>query len=209
MADSDVTTDTTDTPRRARRRTGENRERLILAGILCFGRTGFSGTSTGEIAATADVPQPHVYANFSTKHALFLECLSLVIDILISEDTSIAEAQVPSAAENSALVWQPPQQIAERRRGLLRHVMHAAPQLAYASEDLAQFVFQAIAAGPTLSQLHAAGAGDDAQALIHMLTQRLDRESLTNLLSEAAEALTARSATVRVSDLSSSPRSSA
>lgn len=60
--------------RRVRRRPGENRARLIEAGLLVFGRHGFHGASTAAIAELADVPQPHVYASFSTKQALFLEC---------------------------------------------------------------------------------------------------------------------------------------
>lgn len=60
--------------RRARRRPGENRERLLTAGVAVFGSHGFHGASTASIAALAGVPQPHVYANFQTKQELFLEC---------------------------------------------------------------------------------------------------------------------------------------
>lgn len=63
-----------DTPRRTRRRPGENRERLVEAGIAVFGSHGYHGASTASIAALAGVPQPHVYANFQTKQELFLEC---------------------------------------------------------------------------------------------------------------------------------------
>ncbi|WP_140393402.1 TetR/AcrR family transcriptional regulator [Leucobacter sp. 7(1)] len=61
---------------RSRRRPGENREHLIEAGLHEFGLSGYHGTSTARIAARAGVPQPHVYANFRTKHELFLACVS-------------------------------------------------------------------------------------------------------------------------------------
>ncbi|MBN9613644.1 MAG: TetR family transcriptional regulator [Actinobacteria bacterium] len=67
-------------PRRPRRRPGENRERLIEAGIAEFGARGYHGASTAAIAALADVPQPHVYASFRTKQDLFLACAERVAD---------------------------------------------------------------------------------------------------------------------------------
>ncbi|WP_053352998.1 TetR/AcrR family transcriptional regulator [Leucobacter musarum] len=70
------------TERRARRKPGENRQRLREAGLIEFGLFGFQGASTAGIAARADVPQPHVYASFATKQALFLECCTLASQIL-------------------------------------------------------------------------------------------------------------------------------
>lgn len=64
----------TATPRRPRRKPGVNRELLLEAGLIEFGLLGFHGASTSAIAARADVPQPNVYANFSTKQDLFLAC---------------------------------------------------------------------------------------------------------------------------------------
>ena len=71
-------------PRRVRRRQGENRERLLRAGIIVFGNHGYHGAQTAGIAALADVPQPHVYANFSTKQELFLACAERVCEALES-----------------------------------------------------------------------------------------------------------------------------
>lgn len=68
--------------RRARRPPGENRERLLTAGILEFGRHGYRGASTTAIAARAEVPQPHVYTNFRTKQELFLGCLTRAVVLL-------------------------------------------------------------------------------------------------------------------------------
>ena len=57
---------------RPRRRPGENRERLIEAGLIEFGLFGYHGASTAGIAARAEVPQPHLYASFPSKRDLFL-----------------------------------------------------------------------------------------------------------------------------------------
>lgn len=72
------------TERRARRKPGENRERLLQAGLHEFGLYGYQGASTARIAARADVPQPHVYANFSDKFSLFLACLDRAFELLAS-----------------------------------------------------------------------------------------------------------------------------
>lgn len=71
-------------PRRPRRRPGENRERLLTAGISVFGAHGYHGAQTAAIAALAEVPQPHVYANFTTKQELFLACAERVCERLES-----------------------------------------------------------------------------------------------------------------------------
>lgn len=72
------------TPRRPRRKPGENRERLLAAGVHEFAARGYRGASTAAIAAAAGVPQPHVYTNFSTKHALFIACAERVVETLIT-----------------------------------------------------------------------------------------------------------------------------
>ena len=73
------------TERRARRRPGENRKRLLEAGLIEFGLFGFHGASTAGIAARADVPQPHVYASFATKQELFLACVDRLREELLGE----------------------------------------------------------------------------------------------------------------------------
>lgn len=74
------------TPRRARRRPGENRAQLLEAGLIEFGLLGYHGASTASIAARAGVPQPHLYANFSGKQELFLACLSDAAAALLGDD---------------------------------------------------------------------------------------------------------------------------
>lgn len=68
------------TQRRQRRKQGENRERLLTAGIAEFGAFGYFGASTSSIAKRAGVSQPHVYSNFNTKLDLFLACAERVIE---------------------------------------------------------------------------------------------------------------------------------
>lgn len=80
--------------RRRRRRPGENRERLIEAGITEFARLGYRAASTAGIARLADVPQPHVYASFETKRELFLACLDRAAERLV-EDPSSKQAREP------------------------------------------------------------------------------------------------------------------
>ncbi|MGW9021798.1 TetR family transcriptional regulator [Leucobacter chromiiresistens] len=88
--------------RRARRRPGENRERLIEAGLTEFGLFGFHGASTAAIAARADVPQPHVYANFANKQALFLETCAAATRIVIAGDApGSGELPTDRACEHS------------------------------------------------------------------------------------------------------------
>lgn len=84
------------TERRARRKPGENRARLVQAGLYEFGLYGYQGTSTARIAARAGVPQPHVYANFSGKPDLFHVCLKGAVEVLAAEDATASEQ---SAAE--------------------------------------------------------------------------------------------------------------
>lgn len=94
--------------RRLRRRPGENRERLLSAGVTEFGVHGFHGASTTAIAARADVPQPHVYANFQTKRELFLGCFVRVCEELTESGGGehIVEAAAPARAAQARLLLQ-------------------------------------------------------------------------------------------------------
>lgn len=80
--------------RRARRKPGENRERLIEAGLIEFGLYGFHGASTAAIARRADVPQPHVYASFRTKLDLFIVCFGRAASRLSGVPSSLDIAVV-------------------------------------------------------------------------------------------------------------------
>ncbi|MBP1325346.1 AcrR family transcriptional regulator [Leucobacter exalbidus] len=80
------------TERRARRKPGENRARLVQAGLHEFGLYGYQGASTARIAARAEVPQPHVYTNFTGKPELFLACLDEALDRVHTRDTALLAA---------------------------------------------------------------------------------------------------------------------
>ncbi|WP_449283303.1 TetR/AcrR family transcriptional regulator [Leucobacter sp.] len=82
------------TERRARRRPGENRKRLLEAGLIEFGLFGFSAASTSGIAARAEIPQPHLYASFTTKQELFLACVERLEEEL-SESQPAAHSATP------------------------------------------------------------------------------------------------------------------
>ena len=105
------------TARRPRRRPGENRERLLEAGIREFGTLGYAGASTAAIAAAAAVPQPHVYANFKTKQALFLACAHRVC------------RELGSAELGSTELGRAPEQDAAQYRRFLLQAIAAAPRL--------------------------------------------------------------------------------
>lgn len=80
MSEMPDTAEETPAPR-ARRPRGENRRRLLSEGLREFALHGYRGASTTSIARAADVPQPHVYANFATKEQLFLACIAHAIEV--------------------------------------------------------------------------------------------------------------------------------
>jgi AcrR family transcriptional regulator len=64
-----------------RRLTGEQRRQQVLdAAVHEFAAHGYHATSTGAIARRAGVSQPYIYALFTDKKALFLQCQSRVLD---------------------------------------------------------------------------------------------------------------------------------
>ena len=91
------------TERRPRRKPGENRERLVKAGLIEFGLHGYHGASTSAIAARAGVPQPHLYASFDTKLALFLACAELAVEDAAGAPALTSRDQ-PSVAAPAVLV---------------------------------------------------------------------------------------------------------
>lgn len=68
--------------KRPRRKRGQNKAELVFAGIIEFAKYGYHGTSTGRIAARAEVSQPHMYTNFKSKQELFTTCAKAVVDCL-------------------------------------------------------------------------------------------------------------------------------
>jgi len=80
-------------PRR-RRKPGENRQRLLEAGIHEFAGAGFRGAATTTIAQLAGVSQPHLYASYGTKLELFQACLDVVLKRIIDEHAAAPGDQV-------------------------------------------------------------------------------------------------------------------
>lgn len=148
MADTEVTGGESDREKRLRRRTGENRVRLILAGIRCFSETGFQATSTSEVASIAEVPQPHVYANFATKQDLFMGCLEAVIELLDSLHSHRAGVRSGPGETGTVHTDDPANGSASVDAGsndLLTYVVHTVPSLAPEYEHLTRFVYHAVA----------------------------------------------------------------
>ncbi|WP_410790027.1 TetR/AcrR family transcriptional regulator [Kribbella sp. C-35] len=58
----------------------ERGEEVLGAAIQAFGRSGYAGTKTDEIARLAGVSQPYVIRLFGTKQQLFLAAVEAVCD---------------------------------------------------------------------------------------------------------------------------------
>ncbi len=54
---------------------GARREQVLAAAADVFGRRGYTGTTTDQVARAAGISQPYVVRMFGTKEALFLEVL--------------------------------------------------------------------------------------------------------------------------------------
>ena len=57
---------------RVRMSAAERRERVLEAALSDFAAKGFAGTSTEDVARSADISQPYLFRLFPTKKALFL-----------------------------------------------------------------------------------------------------------------------------------------
>jgi AcrR family transcriptional regulator len=55
------------------------RKRIVANAVRCFARRGYSGCSTKEIAARANVTEGSLFRLFISKEKLFSEALSLVL----------------------------------------------------------------------------------------------------------------------------------
>jgi AcrR family transcriptional regulator len=64
-------------PTSARRRLSgsQRRDRILDAAGACFARHGFSGTTTREVAARADITEAGLYRHFDSKEALYAAIL--------------------------------------------------------------------------------------------------------------------------------------
>src|SRR4051794_41517453 len=65
---------------RVRLTAAERGEEVLQAAVHAFGRSGYAGTKTDEIARLAGVSQPYVIRLFGTKQQLFLATMHRVCD---------------------------------------------------------------------------------------------------------------------------------
>ncbi|MEU4196210.1 TetR/AcrR family transcriptional regulator [Kribbella sp. NPDC026611] len=65
---------------RVRLTAAERGEEVLRAAVQAFGRSGYEGTKTDEIARIAGVSQPYVIRLFGTKQQLFLAAVRSVCD---------------------------------------------------------------------------------------------------------------------------------
>lgn len=63
----------------------ERRESIVRAAGDVFGRSGYVGTTTDQIARAAGISQPYVVRMFGSKEALFLEVIARSRDALLTE----------------------------------------------------------------------------------------------------------------------------
>lgn len=110
--------------RRPRRRPGENRAGLLVAGTVEFGLRGYAAAQTSAIARRAGVSQPNVYANFSSKRELFLACFAELSQALrdapdapLSDEQTLLVYQAVAALGDASLLEElSPRLIALRER---------------------------------------------------------------------------------------------
>ncbi|WP_244894607.1 TetR/AcrR family transcriptional regulator [Agreia pratensis] len=79
-----MTNDTpSDPPIRERMPAAERRELILGHASAVFGRRGYSGTTTEQIAQAAGISQPYVVRMFGTKEKLFVEVMERALGKLI------------------------------------------------------------------------------------------------------------------------------
>jgi TetR/AcrR family transcriptional regulator len=102
---------------------GERRELVLRAATEVFGKSGYVGATTADVARAAGVSQPYVVRMFGTKEQLFLEVINRALDLLLTafqgalDDTS--SDQVLGHRMGLAYVNQ------LKEHGLLLSLMHA------------------------------------------------------------------------------------
>ncbi|PPF63084.1 TetR/AcrR family transcriptional regulator [Clavibacter michiganensis] len=81
---SSVTTEApSERPIRERMPAAERRELILGHASAVFGRTGYAGTTTEQIAQAAGISQPYVVRMFGTKEKLFVEVIERALAKLI------------------------------------------------------------------------------------------------------------------------------
>src|SRR3954452_23641811 len=68
-----------------RMRAVDRRERILAAAAEVFGRRGYVGATTDQIARAAGISQPYVVRMFGSRKALFRECLESAHGALLAQ----------------------------------------------------------------------------------------------------------------------------
>jgi TetR/AcrR family transcriptional regulator len=96
-----MSTVTDETPRRT---ADERRESILRAAAEVFGRRGYVGATTDQIARAAGISQPYVVRLFGSKEALFLAVLENAKDsLLLAFREALAEARSTGEPVGKAL----------------------------------------------------------------------------------------------------------
>jgi AcrR family transcriptional regulator len=67
-----------------RMRSDERRESILQAATQVFGKSGYVGTTTADVARAAGVSQPYVVRLFGTKEQLFLDVIDRALQLLLA-----------------------------------------------------------------------------------------------------------------------------
>ena len=95
---------------RVRLTAAERGEEVLQAAIHAFGRSGYEGTKTDEIARMASVSQPYVIRLFGTKQQLFLAAVQSVCDRIeqIFREAAEDTPDLPTLGHNYELLLAEP-----------------------------------------------------------------------------------------------------
>lgn len=88
----------------SRKTAQERRESILRAAVEVFGRRGYVGATTDQIAKAAGISQPYVVRLFGSKEALFLAVLHNAKDSLLSAfRAGLAEARAAGTGTEGTL----------------------------------------------------------------------------------------------------------
>ncbi|QWT22686.1 TetR/AcrR family transcriptional regulator [Subtercola sp. PAMC28395] len=88
-------------PGATRMKAGERREQILRAATETFGKYGYYGSSTAQVAAAAGVSQPYVVRTFGTKEQLFLEVIQRALTLLMNAfREAVADTDSPIPLDN-------------------------------------------------------------------------------------------------------------
>src|SRR5689334_21909449 len=87
---------------RIRLTAAERGEEVLKAAVQAFGRSGYEGTKTDDIARLAGVSQPYVIRLFGTKQQLFVAAVASVCDRIeqIFRDAAAESADLGTLGQN-------------------------------------------------------------------------------------------------------------